>query len=225
MVYVYIALTIVVVSSGLNWFESIQVKEQKAVVENNSAVQAQTNLESDICKKTPNEPLCAVARQVVDNPTELVPPVPGPQGPRGFPGTNGVDGKRGPQGKTGPQGEKGDTGPVGPQGPAGDTGDSGPPGNDGSDGLNGAVGPAGPPGPRGEKGDTGEGEPGPQGPAGEQGPAGPTPGFTINSFECSGDDLILNITYGGEQYTDTAQGACDIAEQAPATSATPTPTP
>lgn len=92
MIYVYIALTIVIVSSGLNWLEGLRVQEQKDVIQNNSAVQTQTNLESDICKTTPTEPLCEVARQIKENPLK---PIQGPKGDKGEQGERGLQGPAG----------------------------------------------------------------------------------------------------------------------------------
>lgn len=221
--YLYVALVVVAASSIANWANGIQVQEEKAIVEQNSTVQAQTNLNSDICQEHPEEPLCETARRILEDPTAPLEGAQGPTGPQGIQGIQGFAGPRGEPGKDGLNGDKGPVGKPGVNGTDGQPGATGEPGGNGADGKAGVPGADGATGAKGETGATGAtGEAGPQGPTGEQGPAGPSgpPGadgtdgtnavpLEITSFSCQGEDLVLTITYGNAgSTTSVAMGAC-----------------
>lgn len=211
-VYLWIAITVILASSFVNWLNGIKVQEQKEVVQQNSTAQAQANLDSNICKKDPEEPLCKVAKQILENPTE---PVEGVAGPRGEKGERGADstvpGRAGKNGKDA-VGEKGaDSTVAGPKGA--DSTVTGPRGADST-----VAGPAGRDGEsiKGEKGadSTVPGPPGksivgPSGPAGADstvpGPKGEpgspgSDGRGIQSISCgSSNDWLVTFTDGTSQ--------------------------
>lgn len=142
-VYLWVTIAIVVISSLVNWLSGLQVAQEKNVAQHNSVVQAQINLNSGICKEDPDEPLCEVARQILENPIKPVETVTGPKGDMGPPGKDStVPGPQGPPGKDGKDGKDGAPGPRGVPGV---------PGKDGAPGKEGHVGPRGPAG-EGEQG-------------------------------------------------------------------------
>ena len=93
--YVSIALVAILAICGLMFAYITSIKQSEKAALDTSQAQAQTAVQSDLCKVYPATDVCVLSREVLANPAKTVAPVPekGDKGEPGKPGQNGQDGR------------------------------------------------------------------------------------------------------------------------------------
>jgi hypothetical protein len=201
--YLAVGLIAILLGAGGAYLAIYQAQTGEKEANEKAVTLAQDKTKSDICKTTPEEPLCKLADETLRDQVTAIPGTKGDKGDRGeqgIPGPMGPNGPKGDKGEQGIQGALGLPGLEGTPGPPGTNGPEGAAGATGADGIPGSMGPAGPQGEQGLQGPAGpEGAAGANGKDGADGAPGSDANVTLMPLSCVNDVLTITLSNGSTQ--------------------------
>jgi hypothetical protein len=121
--FLAMGLIAVLLGAGGAYLAIYQAQTGEKEANEKAVTLAQDKNRSDICMNTPEEPLCKLAKDTLNDQVTAIPGekgqtgdqgIPGPMGPSGPKGDKGDKGEQGIQGLLGIPGLEGKPGPIGP---------------------------------------------------------------------------------------------------------------